>query len=54
MYLSEIVVSTLASAAGTPYGSIIMLALIPFIVVGLVVGTVFFMRRKQKRRMRDM
>lgn len=54
MYLIEIVVSTLAIASGTPYGSLILLAVIPFSVVGLVVVTVFFMRRKQKRRMRDM
>ena len=54
MYLPEIVISMLAAASAVPYAAIIMLAIIPFIVVGLVVGTVFIMRRRQKHRMRDM
>lgn len=54
MYGIEMVVALLAVASDVPYGSIIALALIPFIVVGLVVGTVFVMKRRQKRRMQDM
>ncbi len=33
--------------------SVIILTLIPFIVVGCVVGAVYVLRRRQKRRMRD-
>jgi preprotein translocase subunit YajC len=53
MDLIEIVSLTSATPSVTPSASIIMLTLIPFIVVGCVVVTVFFMRRRQKRRMRD-
>ena len=48
MDLIEIVSLTSATPSVTPYASIIVLALIPFIVVGFVVGAVFFMRRRQK------
>lgn len=53
MDLIEILLSTPARSPVVPDASILLLALIPFIVVGLVVGTVFFMRRRQKRRIRD-
>lgn len=54
MYGIEMVVALLAVASDVPYGSIILLALIPFIVVALVVGTVFVLQWRRKRRMRDM
>jgi len=53
MDLIEIVSLTSAAPSVALNAGIIMLALIPFIVVAFVVGTVFFMRRRQKRRMPD-
>ena len=53
MDLIDKILSTPATSSVAPSVGIILLTLIPFIIVGLVVGTVFFMRRRQKRHMRD-
>ena len=53
MDLIEKLLSTPATSSVAPPVGVILLILIPFIIVGLVVGTVFFMRLRQKRDMRD-
>ena len=53
MNLIEIVSLTTATPTVTLNAGIIMLVLLPFIIVGCVVVPVFIMRRRQKRRMRD-
>jgi hypothetical protein len=53
MDLIEIVSLTTATPTVALNSGIIILALIPFIIVGCIVVPVFIMRRRQKSRMRD-